>query len=46
MPEDIIVVPRTPIANANLWVDQYIDGLIPGVVGTVGTIWAVDRITD
>jgi protein involved in polysaccharide export with SLBB domain len=28
-PDDVIFVPRTRIANMNLWVDQYIRGLFP-----------------
>jgi protein involved in polysaccharide export with SLBB domain len=34
-PFDIVFVPRTPIANANLWVRQYIRGLIPVNFGYV-----------
>ncbi len=29
MPYDVVFVPRTPIANVNLWVDQYIRKLLP-----------------
>lgn len=29
LPQDVIFVPRTPIANADLWVRQYITDLIP-----------------
>ncbi|HKY91912.1 MAG TPA: SLBB domain-containing protein, partial [Nevskiaceae bacterium] len=28
-PQDIVFVPRSPIANANLWVQQYIKDLVP-----------------
>jgi hypothetical protein len=33
-PHDVVYVPRTPIADANLWVEQHITGLFPfmGVV--------------
>jgi protein involved in polysaccharide export with SLBB domain len=31
-PEDIVVVSRTGIANANLWVEQWIDGLTPEIL--------------
>jgi polysaccharide biosynthesis/export protein len=33
MPADIVFVPRSPIANVNLWVDQYIRKNIPIPVG-------------
>lgn len=33
-PHDIIFVPRTPIANANLWVRQWITELFPFIRGT------------
>ena len=29
LPRDIIYVPRTHIANVNVWVDQYIRGILP-----------------
>ena len=29
LPSDIVYVPRTPIANVNIWVDQYIRKNIP-----------------
>jgi len=29
LPYDIVYVPRSPIANADLWVKQYITGLLP-----------------
>lgn len=29
MPYDIVFVPRSPIANVDLWVDQYIRRLLP-----------------
>ena len=32
-PGDIVYVPRSPIANVNLWVDQYIRKNIPIPVG-------------
>ena len=31
-PRDIVYVSRTPIADVNQWVDQYIDGIIPGAL--------------
>lgn len=34
MPFDIVYVPRSPIANADLWVDQYIRRLLPFALPT------------
>lgn len=44
MPEDIIVVPRTRIAQANLFVDQYINSMIPSIANSFATLWAADAI--
>ena len=33
MPADIVYVPRSPIANVNLWIDQYIRKNIPVSIG-------------
>ena len=33
MPADIVDVPRSPIANVNLWIDQYIRKNIPVSIG-------------
>ncbi|MFQ6036729.1 MAG: polysaccharide biosynthesis protein, partial [Sedimentisphaerales bacterium] len=30
-PQDIVYVPRTKITKVNQWVEQHIDGLIPGI---------------
>jgi protein involved in polysaccharide export with SLBB domain len=35
-PHDVIFVPKTPIANANVWVRQYITDLVPFLRGNVG----------
>ena len=37
-PYDVVVVPRSGIANLNLWVDQYIRRLIPFGLGISYTI--------
>jgi protein involved in polysaccharide export with SLBB domain len=34
-PHDVLYVPRTPIADANLWVEQHITGLFP-FLGNIG----------
>ncbi|MGA2958620.1 MAG: polysaccharide biosynthesis/export family protein [Thermodesulfobacteriota bacterium] len=37
-PEDIIYVPRTVISKVNLWIDQYINQIIPRVGFTYSTL--------
>jgi hypothetical protein len=37
-PEDIIYVPRTVISKVNLWIDQYINQVIPRVGFTYSTL--------
>ena len=37
-PEDIIYVPRTVISQVNLWIDQYINQMIPRVGFTYSTV--------
>lgn len=46
MPEDIIVVPRTRIANANLFVEQYINRMLPlpGVFNSFASAYLVDTV--
>jgi protein involved in polysaccharide export with SLBB domain len=51
-PQDIVYVPRTKISQVNLWIDQYINQIVPRVgfgitwpVGTGGTIAIVPPTT-
>ena len=36
VPQDVIFVPRTPIANANVWVRQHVTDLFPFLRGSLG----------
>lgn len=48
MPEDIIVVPLSRVANLNRFVDQYINRNVPlpGIVYGFGTAYAIDQLID
>jgi protein involved in polysaccharide export with SLBB domain len=40
MPYDLVYVPKSPIGNVNVWVDQYISGVLPS---ELLTIWLINK---
>jgi len=40
MPYDLVYVPKSPIGNVNVWVDQYISGVLPS---ELLTIWLIQK---
>lgn len=40
MPYDLVYVPKSPIGNINVWVDQYISGVLPS---ELLTIWLIQK---